>query len=653
MLRDECHWLSEMNKAACVVLVANAIMDRGVGAHIAKALCAFEAAMARNPAARTGDYKLVEPFLIELGGLDMTRLHAGRGMSAASPIVKVDGLTGEFIGGDKPVRGVAGVDLMLRPGETLALLGESGSGKSVTLRAIGRLLRANATVTGQVRWRGEDLLDAAPRRLRAIRGAGIGMIFQEPMAALNPMMAVRDQIAETLLTHRGMGWSEARTETLRLLDRVRIPDAVARAKLHPSSLSGGMCQRVVIAAALACKPSLIIADEPTTALDATVQAEILGLIRELRAEVGCGVIFITHDMGVVRHIADRILVMRAGRAIETGSRDQTLTAPKQDYTKLLIEATTPASPKPADALRPSSQPAPLVIEDLIISFPRGQAMTSFKAPERLFAVDGVSLTISAGETVALVGESGSGKTTIARAILGLIETDNGRVLLKGRDVNTGSETMRGRVQFVFQDPQSSLDPRFRAWCSVTEPLLLSGQTDKAALRAKAADLMAKVGLDSRYLDRYPHELSGGQRQRLGIARALSVSPDLIIADEAVSALDATTRLQVLDLFERIQSEIRLPILFITHDFAVVTRIAHRVAVMRFGRMVEIGPTAHVLANPRHAYTRALIAAASGGAPGVLPAARGHRIGARHSERNWRPMSEVAPGHWVMEEEQAA
>ncbi|MBB1250952.1 ABC transporter ATP-binding protein [Rhizobium sp. G21] len=572
-------------------------------------------------------------------------------MSTDQPLLSVRGLTTKILTAAGPRTVVDGLSFDVKDNEILAIIGESGSGKSVATQSIMGLMPSPPAkvVGGQALFEGRDLLAMPPIELRALRGNRIGMIFQEPMAALNPMMAVGDQIAEALVTHRGLAWNAARAETLRLLDRVRIPDAAGRAKLHPSSLSGGMCQRVVIAAALACKPSLVIADEPTTALDATVQAEIIALIRDLQQEVGCGVIFITHDMGVVRQIADRILVMQTGRAIETGSRIDILDRPTQDYTRLLIKATSPATPKPpASAVATVSAP-PLVIEDLIVSFARTRSMTSFKSQDRLFAMDGASLTVSEGETVALVGESGSGKTTIARAILGLVEPDNGRVLLKGQDVNTSGGRTRGRVQFIFQDPQSSLDPRYRAWRSVIEPLMLGGERDKVLLRRKAENLMAKVGLDGRYLDRYPHELSGGQRQRLGIARALSVKPDLVIADEAVSALDATTRLQVLELFEQIQAETRLPILFITHDFAVVTRIAHRVAVMRFGRMVEIGPTASVLAEPRHAYTRALIAAAQGGQVGALPASRGHRIGLKNSQRDWRPLVEVAPGHFVEEE----
>ncbi len=567
-------------------------------------------------------------------------------------LLSVTGLRTEILTRDGPRCVVDDLSFAVAPGEVLAIIGESGSGKSVATQSIMGLLPSppGKVTAGSALFEGRDLLALPERELRKLRGNRIGMIFQEPMSALNPMMAVGDQIAETIVTHHGGSWQAARAEAVRLLDRVRIPDAAGRARLHAGALSGGMRQRVVIAAALACKPALVIADEPTTALDATVQAEILALLRELKAEVGCAVIFITHDMGVVRQIADRVLVMQAGRTIETGTASDILTQPQAAYTKTLIAASVPAEPRES-ALAAGDGPPPLSIEDLVVSFPASQSLTTLRRPERLYAVDGVSLTVGAGETVALVGESGSGKTTIARAILGLVRPDVGRVRLQGEDVSTSRKRLDGRVQFVFQDPQSSLDPRFRAWQTVTEPLRVAGETNRATLRAKAADLLAQVGLDPAYLDRLTHELSGGQRQRLGIARALSVSPDLVIADEAVSALDATTKLQVLDLFQSLQAATRLPLLFITHDFAVVSRIAHRVAVMRFGRLVELGPTASVLHNPQTAYTKALIAAATG-APKLGVHGGGHRVGAAGTQRAWHPMRELAPGHFSAVEEPA-
>ncbi|WP_341678083.1 ABC transporter ATP-binding protein [Niveibacterium sp. SC-1] len=570
------------------------------------------------------------------------------------PLLSVANLTTCILTPAGPRTVVDGLDFTVEAGEVLALIGESGSGKSVATQSLLGLLPSppGRVVAGTALFEGRDLLALTPAQLQQVRGNRIGAIFQEPMAALNPMLPVGEQIAETLVTHRNMDRQAARAEALRLLDRVRIPDAAARARLHPVALSGGMCQRVVIAAVLACKPALVIADEPTTALDATVQAEILALLRELQAESGCGIVCITHDMDVVRQIADRVLVMRSGRAVESGTRDAVLQAPRHDYTRMLIEATRPATPRAPVAPAPKVATDPLVIEDLTVSFPRAQSLLAVRRAERLFAVDGVSLRVRAGETLALVGESGSGKSTLARAILGLAGIDAGRVRVQGRDVVTERERLRGRVQYVFQDPQSSLDPRWRAWQSVAEPLRLAGERRPGVLRETAAACMARVGLAD-HADRYPHELSGGQRQRLGIARALSVAPDLVIADEAVSALDAATRLQVLELLDRIQRDTGLPLLFITHDFSVVTRIAHRVAVLRFGQLLEIGPTAAVLQRPQHAYTRALIAAAMTGEAASLPGSRGHRLGAAGSQRPWRPMREVGDGHFVTEEDAPA
>jgi peptide/nickel transport system ATP-binding protein len=566
-------------------------------------------------------------------------------------LLEVMGLRTEILTRSGPRVVVDGLDLSLDAGEVLAIVGESGSGKSVAmLSLLGLLPSPPGRVTGGTAlFEGRDLLAMPETELRKLRGNRIGMIFQEPMSALDPLMAVGDQIAEAIVTHRGGSWAAARAEAVRLLDRVRIPGAAARSRLHPAALSGGMRQRVVIAAALACKPSLVIADEPTTALDATVQAEILALLRELKAEVGCAVIFITHDMAVVRQIADRVQVMQSGRTIEAGTRDDILMRPKGGYTATLIAASAPATPRPvAPPPAAATTPPALALEDLVVSFPHDQRLTSLKPIRRLFAVDGVSLALHAGETLALVGESGSGKTTIARAILGLVRPDDGRVRLRGEDITTRQRPPTGKVQFVFQDPQSALDPRYRAWQTVTEPLRIAGERNAARLRDRAAKLMAEVGLDGGYVDRLTHELSGGQRQRLGIARALAASPDLVIADEAVSALDATTKLQVLKLFETLQAASGLPLLFITHDFAVVSRIAHRVAVMRFGRLVEMGPTAAILAAPAHPYTRALVAAGTG-QPVSLPPAGGHRIGAAGSQSSVPPMRRVGDGHFVADE----
>ncbi len=482
------------------------------------------------------------------------------------------------------------------PGEVLAIIGESGSGKSLSMQAITGLLPSPPACVagGTARFEGAELIGMAESALRRIRGNRIGMIFQEPMAALDPMRNVGDQVAETLVIHRGLSWSAARAETLSLFRQVRISDPDRRMRQRPSGLSGGMLQRAVIAAAIACRPALIIADEPTTALDATTASEVLDLLAEMRRQSGAAMIFITHDIAIVRRIADRVLVMREGCEVESGTVREVLSTPQRDYTKALIAAAR-LGPRAKEAETTAQSPV-LQAEDLTIRF----RLPSMPFRTRSFtAVDGASLSIKRGETLALIGESGSGKTTLARAIAGLQRIDSGSIRISGK----------GRAQFVFQNPQSALNPSYRAWWSVTEPLLFEGQRDRALLRHRAAELLQQVGLGAEFLDRFPHELSGGQRQRLGIARALSTEPDILIADEAVSALDAETRMKILELMRDIQKASGLPILFITHDFSVVTTIANRVAVMRSGRIIEEGPVNEVTEAPKEAYTRALISAA--------------------------------------------
>ena len=515
----------------------------------------------------------------------------------AEPLLAVRDLAVSIFDAEGGRRVIENLTFDVFPGEVLAIIGESGSGKSLTTQAITGLLPSPpALVTGgAARFEGRDLIGLSERELRRLRGDRIGMIFQEPMSALDPMRSVGEQVAEMLVTHRGLSRRAARAETLAMFRRVRISDSERRMRQRPSALSGGMRQRVVIAAALICRPSLVIADEPTTALDATVAAEVLDLIAELRREAGCAVIFITHDIAVVRRVADRVLVLRRGQAVETGRVAEVLNAPSHPYTQQLVEAATTVPRRASEAV--AGGPPAVLVENLRVSFP---AAGGFLRPARFTAVDRVSLSIAAGETLALVGESGSGKSTTARAIAGLVTPDAGRVV-----IGCG-----GKAQFVFQDPQASLDPTFPTWRAITEPLYLDGTHDPAALRAAALPLLARVGLDPAHADRFPHELSGGQRQRLGIARALSVSPDLLIADEAVAALDAETRTTILDLLVAIQRETALPILFITHDLASVAAIAHEVAVMKSGRIIEQGRAAALLSAPRHPYTRALIDAST-------------------------------------------
>lgn len=484
----------------------------------------------------------------------------------------------------------------VRAGEVFAIIGESGSGKSLSMQAITGLLPSPPArvADGTAFFENEELIGMAEPALRRIRGNRIGMIFQEPMAALDPMRNVGDQVAETLVIHRKLSWSAARAETLLLFQQVKISDPERRMRQRPAGLSGGMLQRVVIAAAIACRPALIIADEPTTALDASTASEVLDLLAEMRRQTGSAMIFITHDIAIVRKIADRVLVMRNGREVESGTVSDILCNPKSDYTKALIDAARLA-PR-AEKTGTTAQAPVLHVEGLTIRF----RLPSLPFQSRfLTAVDGVSLSIDRGETLALIGESGSGKTTLARAIVGLQTIDLGSIQVGGK----------GRAQFVFQNPQSALNPSYRAWWSVTEPLRFEGKSNRSQLRDRAAGLLQKVGLGEEFLDRFPHELSGGQRQRLGIARALSTEPDILIADEAVSALDAETRMKVLHLLRDIQNATGLPILFITHDFSVVTTIANRVAVMRSGRIIEQGPVNEIIQAPKEAYTRELISAA--------------------------------------------
>jgi peptide/nickel transport system ATP-binding protein len=566
-------------------------------------------------------------------------------------LLEIKGLTTEVLTLAGPRRLVEEVSFSIVPEEVLAIVGESGSGKSVTMLSALGLLPEPVTVTaGSVRFEGLDLLRLAERDLRRIRGDRIGMIFQEPMSALNPVTMVGAQVAEPLVVHRNLSRKAAWAEAVRLLDRVRIPQAGERARLYPHQLSGGMRQRVVIAAAIACKPKLLIADEPTTALDATVQAEIMVLLTELRRDIGCAIALITHDMGLVKDVADRIVVMNRGRVVEQGLQGVVFAAPRSAYTRTLLKAAFLSTA--AEAGAPTVSPAVLDVKDVTVSFGVRAHLFSGRRGERLHAVDGVSFSLKVGETLALVGESGSGKTTLARSVLGLAPIDEGGIWIDGKDARNLDAANR-KVQFVFQDPQASLDPRLRVWESAIEPLALAATERKTALRARAVALLADVGLGADHLDRFPHELSGGQRQRIGIARALSVSPRILIADEAVSALDASTRLQVLDLLAALQRRTGVAILFITHDFGVVSRLAHRVAVMRFGRIVEIGRTAEVLNHPAHTYTKALLAAVPGrgdlGKAGPSLSSKRHRSGRRGTLAAWPPLESIGPDHAAVHE----
>ena len=550
---------------------------------------------------------------------------------------------------------VRGVSFDLAAGETLAIVGESGSGKSVTALSINRLVDfgGGRITRGTILLRRTDgstldLTTAAEADLVHVRGRDVGMIFQEPMTSLNPVHTIGQQIEEAFRLNRGLSGGAATDAARQALERVRIPDAVARLNYYPHQLSGGMRQRVMIAMALASNPRLLIADEPTTALDVTVQAQIMALLAELRDELGMAMIFITHDIGLVAGIADRIMVMQAGAAVEQGDLSAVLDHPQHDYTRHLLQAVPHFSAGRAvrhDGRRAEPAAPVVTVAGLVVRFPVRRRL--FGKPSAVHAVDGVDFDLLPGETLAIVGESGSGKSTTARAILGLVHVTAG-------DVQTNSTLSRRPVQMVFQDPFASLNPRLNVEALLAEPAIAAGQRVDATLRARMKSLLARVGLPEDSLGRYAHQFSGGQRQRLCIARALMLNPDVVVLDEAVSALDVSVQARVLDLLIDLQREFGLAYLFISHDMAVVERIAHRVAVMYAGQIVEIGEAQAVLADPQHSYTRRLIAA--------VPAIerRGQRFtldgtqvpslvrpaGFEPPAARWR---DVAPDHRVREE----
>ncbi|MCB2109683.1 MAG: ABC transporter ATP-binding protein [Defluviimonas sp.] len=497
------------------------------------------------------------------------------------------------------------VDLAIAPGEIFGLVGESGSGKSMTALAFMGLLPHGSLATGEALFDGEDLLCLPERRLTRLRGNDIAMIFQEPMTALNPMKTIGDQVAETLRVHRAATRAEARAVARDRLDRVGLPEDRFPLTLYPHELSGGQRQRVAIAMAIALRPKLLIADEPTTALDVTTQAQILDLLRGLARDEDMALLLITHDLAVVADMARHVAVMKDGRVVEAGATEPLFRARREDYTRRLIVASehVPArrsAPPGADLLTVSG-----AVREYLL--PRPSAL----APHpRLRAVDGVSFTLRAGESLGLVGESGCGKSTLTRAILGLDPLQGGRIRLGEEEVTAGRKmapALRARMQVVFQDPYGSFNPRHRVERLVAEPFHLTGRPRDARDRVAAA--LDEVGLKPADMAKYIHEFSGGQRQRIAIARALIIRPDLIVLDEAVSALDVRVRAQVLDLLARLQQSHGLAYLFISHDLSVVRSVTDRVMVMRAGRIVEEGATEAVFTAPQEAYTKALIAAA--------------------------------------------
>ncbi|MFE5535172.1 dipeptide ABC transporter ATP-binding protein [Streptomyces sp. NPDC056492] len=538
-------------------------------------------------------------------------------------LVEVNDLTVDFPVGETgtSVRAVDQVSFTLEPGAALGIVGESGSGKSTVAAALLGLHRGTgARLGGSVRVGGTDVGAASAAELRALRGGTAAMVFQDPLSSLDPYYAVGDQIAEVYRVHADASRRAARARAAEVLDRVGIPDAVRRARARPHEFSGGMRQRALIAMALACEPRLLIADEPTTALDVTVQAQILELLHGLREERGLALVLVTHDVGVAAHSVEELLVMRDGVAVERGPVGQVLSAPSDPYTRDLLAAV----PR-LDSPRPPREPAPVAGADAGVPVVEAVSLRREfgRGKRRVAAVGGVSLSVRAGETLGIVGESGSGKSTLGRMLVGLLEPGSGQVRHDGR---AAAGVVPG-VQMVFQDPASSLNPRRSVGESIADPLRAAGERDEAAIRARVGELLVRVGLEAGHHDRYPHEFSGGQRQRVGIARALAPRPRLIVCDEPVSALDVTTQAQVTALLAELQRELGIALVFIAHDLAVVRQVSDRVAVMRGGLVVEEGPVDEVYDRPRHAYTRQLLAAVPalgsvGGDTGGAGGARG-------------------------------
>ncbi|CAM3996521.1 dipeptide ABC transporter ATP-binding protein [Rahnella bruchi] len=598
-------------------------------------------------------------------------------------VLAVSQLSVQFAHEGQIIPAVNQLSFQVKRGETLAIVGESGSGKSVTSLALMRLVeQGGGQITqGEMQFRrrnGEvvDLMATTQPAMRSLRGADMAMIFQEPMTSLNPVFPVGEQIAESIRLHQNKDHRAARAEALRMLDLVRIPEARNILDSYPHQLSGGMRQRVMIAMALSCKPALLIADEPTTALDVTIQAQILQLIRVLQKEMHMGVIFITHDMGVVAEIADRVLVMHQGNSVETGDVGAIFRTPQQPYTQTLLAAVPklgsmagkplPAKfPLPAqyegdpaltqNTLTPGA-PAILQVRDLVTRFDLRSGIFN-RVTRRVHAVEKVSFDLHPGETLALVGESGCGKSTTGSSLLKLVKSQGGTITFDGKTLTdiSGSalQHLRRDIQFIFQDPYASLDPRLTVGYSIMEPLLVHKLAKGADAEARVAWLLEKVGLLPEHAQRYPHEFSGGQRQRICIARALALNPKVVIADESVSALDVSIRAQIVNLLMDLQKEFGLAFLFISHDMAVVERISHRVAVMYLGQIVEIGSRRAVFENPQHPYTRKLMAAVPVADPAhkrkdqaLLVDEIPSPIRALNDEPFVAPLVQVAEGHFV-------
>jgi peptide/nickel transport system ATP-binding protein len=527
----------------------------------------------------------------------------------SEPVLKVKDFTVEFWVDGTWYPAAVDMNFEVNPGQVLAIVGESGSGKSTTAMGLMSLLATNARMYGSVKVKGQEMLGAKGATLRKFRGKEVAYIFQEPMTALNPVYTIGFQIIETLRTHFDLGPKEARARALELITMVEIPDPETSIDKYPHQLSGGQRQRAMIAQALACDPGLLVADEPTTALDVTVQAEVLDLMRSLKDRLNSAILLITHDMGVVADMADEILVMKDGLTVEHGSADQIFNRPAHPYTQQLLAAvpklgTTARRPLPYNE---KALPQPVLkLENVTVAYPKRGRIPEFVAAKN------VSLEIYPGEILGLVGESGSGKTTIGRAAIGLIPIKEGKLEIVGKDISNAKpkelSQIRRHTGIVFQDPASSLNPRLPIGESIGEPLFLAGEAKGEALAHRIEDLLDQVELPRSYRNRYPHELSGGQRQRVGIARALALTPDLLIADEPTSALDVSVQARFLDLLQELQGKLNFACLFISHDLAVVDILAHRIAVMQNGVLVEVGDRDQILQHPKSDYTRRLISA---------------------------------------------
>lgn len=603
------------------------------------------------------------------------------------PLLQITDLTVRFPGAETALPAVSQLSVEVRPGRTLAIVGESGSGKSVTAMAMMRLLDYTAAevTTGSILFAEpglptQDILQMDDASLRRLRGHRIAMIFQEPMTSLNPVFTVGWQIIESLMLHQRLTHAKAREAALAMLQKVRLPDAEQLLDRYPHQLSGGMRQRVMIAMALCCQPQLLIADEPTTALDVTIQAQILNIIREMQRELGTAVVFITHDMGVVAEMADDVVVMWRGRKVESGPVKEIFASPRHPYTQTLLAAvprlgSMRSEPFPrrvpvaimqangdvvlsgTDCVQDTVRPGPPLLEVAGLSTRFDVRRNIFgRVTHRVFAVEQVSFEIYPGETLAIVGESGSGKSTIGKTLQQLLKPSAGRIALHGQDLGkmdaAARTALKQKIQYVFQDPFASLDPRQTVGFSIAEPIrthqLLTGQ----AVEARVSELLQQVGLQASHATRFPHEFSGGQRQRVCIARALASNPELIIADESVSALDVSIQAQIIDLLMALQYEHGLSYLFISHDMAVVEKISHRVAVMYAGQIVELGTRQQIFEHPAHPYTRQLLAAVPVAVHGrkIDTAMMTHEIPSTIRRIEDAPvpfvLHEIEPGHWV-------